>query len=689
MQRAYYSATQSEFLAADPDSILGSLTRSHPFSLEDLQRNAWISQIEILQSQLLTLPDSFVAFEYAIPRMGKRVDVVIIHSGVVFVLEFKVGEKKHTQHALVQALDYALDLKNFHEKSHNVPIVPMVIATESASVEMALGNYADKVCFPVKANKSNVAACILSISDNQHTLCTTQNDSSIHLGHIGHIESLEQIDPIDPINPVDPVAWCNSIYKPTPTIIEAAQALYKGHSVKEISRSDSGAINLEKTSAAVSEIIEHSKKHSRKSICFITGVPGAGKTLAGLTLANERHNTDEGEHAVFLSGNGPLVEVLQEALARNEVDESKSTKSGITKKQALSKVKSFIQNIHHFRDDNLQSDIAPIEKVTIFDEAQRAWTAEQASSFMARKKGIANFTMSEPEFLISVLDRHQDWATIVCLIGGGQEINTGEAGLPEWFSAISTKYPHWDVYASGSLSEKEYTNGEDIYGSLGSNQLTVKEELHLAVSLRSFRSELLSEFVGSVLNLDKSKATKLFSTVQKTYPIVLTRSLQQAKEWLRTQARGGEQYGITAYSGALRLKPEGIHIKAKIDPKNWFLNKSNDVRSSMFLEDVATEFDIQGLELDWTCVAWDPSLRIAHEEWEYKTFRGTKWQNINDAVRRRYLLNAYRVLLTRARQGMVICIPHGDQQDQTRLPEFYTPIYELFSACGVPSIDVD
>lgn len=662
MQRAYYSATQGDFLAADPNSILGSLTRNHPFSLEDLQRNAWISQIQILQDQLPALSDSFVAFEYAIPRMGKRVDVVIIHSGIVFVLEFKTGEKRHTQHAFVQALDYALDLKNFHEKSHNLVIVPMVIATESASVEMSLHKYADNVCFPVKANKSNIAACILSISNKNQTPC---------------------------IDPVDPIEWYNSIYKPTPTIIEAAQALYKGHSVKEISRSDSGAINLEKTSAAVAEIIESSKKHSRKSICFITGVPGAGKTLAGLTLANERHNTDEGEHAVFLSGNGPLVEVLQEALARNEVAEGKCTKSGITKKLSLSKVKSFIQNIHHFRDDNLQSSKPPIEKVTIFDEAQRAWTAEQASSFMARKKGISDFTMSEPEFLISVLDRHQDWATIVCLIGGGQEINTGEAGLPEWFSAINKKYPHWDVYASGSLSGNEYTNGEDIYGSLCSNQLIVKDELHLAVSVRSFRSEQLSEFIGSVLDLNKQKATNLFSTIQKTYPIILTRNLQRAKEWLRTQARGGEQFGITAYSGALRLKPEGIHIKAKIDPKNWFLNGPNDVRSSMFLEDVATEFDIQGLELDWTCVVWDPSLRIVNGEWEYKTFRGTAWQNINDSVRRRYLLNSYRVLLTRARQGMVICIPQGDQQDQTRLPEFYAPIYEFLSTCGVPSIDVD
>lgn len=657
MQRAYYSATQSEFLAADPDSILGSLTRNHPFSLEDLQRNAWLSQINILQSQLQALPDSYVAFEYAIPRMGKRVDVVIIHSGVVFVLEFKAGEKKHTKHAIDQALGYALDLKNFHEKSHNLPIVPMVIATESNPVEISSGKYADNVCFPVKANKSNLAACILDISNKQHA---------------PHI---------------DPVEWCNSIYKPTPTIIEAAQALYKGHSVKEISRSDSGAINLGKTSAAIAEIIESSKKHSRKSICFITGVPGAGKTLAGLTLATERHNVDEGEHAVFLSGNGPLVEVLQEALARNEVAESKRGQCGITKKQALSKVKSFIQNIHHFRDDNLRSSKAPIEKVTIFDEAQRAWTAEQASSFMTRKKGISDFTMSEPEFLISVLDRHQDWATIICLIGGGQEINTGEAGLPEWFSAINKKYPHWDVYASGSLSGKEYTNGEAIYASLQPNQLNVKDELHLAVSVRSFRSEQLSEFIGSVLDLDKPNATTLFSTIKETYPIVLTRNLQSAKDWLRAHARGSEQFGITAYSGALRLKPEGIHIKAKIDPKNWFLNGPDDVRSSMFLEDVATEFDIQGLELDWTCVAWDPSLKIVNGSWEYKSFRGTTWQNINDAVRRRYLLNAYRVLLTRARQGMVIYIPHGDENDITRLPEFYTPIYEFLSDCGVPTID--
>lgn len=659
MQRAYYSATQEEFLKTEPNAILGALARSHPFSLEDLQRNAWLTQINILQKQLHIIPDSYIAFEYAIPRMGKRVDAVILHAGVVFVLEFKAGEKKYTQHAIRQALDYALDLKNFHALSHAMPIVPIVVATEGEEKELCYEKYEDGVSLPIKANKSNVAACILTISRKEHA------------------------------QQIDPALWCNAQYQPTPTIIEAAQALYKGHSVREISRSDSGAINLEKTSAAISKIIESSKRNSQKSICFITGVPGAGKTLAGLTLANERNNTDKGEHAVFLSGNGPLVEVLQEALARNEVAENKKTKEGMTKRRALSKVKAFIQNIHHFRDDNLRTTEAPIERVTIFDEAQRAWTAEQASSFMARKKGIADFSMSEPEFLISVLDRHKDWATIVCLIGGGQEINTGEAGLPEWFSAISKQYPHWNVYVSDALSEHEYTNGKDIYSLLKTNQLTINNNLHLAVSVRSFRSEQVSACIGKALALNLHEAKELFLKVQKTYPIVLTRSLERAKQWLQAHARGNEQYGITAYSGALRLKPEGIHIKAKIDPKNWFLNPRDDVRSSMFLEDVATEFDIQGLELDWTCVAWDASLRLENGKWEYKAFKGTKWQNVNDSVRRRYLLNAYRVLLTRARQGMVIFIPEGNPDDETHLPEFYSPVYEYFSACGVPDIDMD
>ena len=655
--RSYYSATINQFLSDKPDLILGELTRHHQFDLEDLQRNAWVSQVDILKESLKNLSSSHIAFEYAIPRMGKRVDVVVLYAGIVFVLEFKVGANSYTQSAIVQALDYSLDLKNFHEQSHDKEIVPIVIATEALKHDHSINIYDDGVYHPLKTNADNIAVAILSVAEqSSNTKTLIPND------------------------------WLASIYKPTPTIIEAAQALYKGHSVKEISRSDSGAINLGATSEAISEIIDSSKASNRKSICFITGVPGAGKTLAGLNIANERHNVDEGEHAVFLSGNGPLVDVLQEALARNEVDDKKGTDEQLTKVAALAKTKVFIQNIHHFRDDAIQSDMPPIERVAVFDEAQRAWTLEQTSSFMARKKGIPHFNMSEPDFLISVLDRHDDWAIVICLIGGGQEINTGEAGLSEWFSAIKKDYPHWDVYVSDKLTDSEYTNGEDIYSSFTKDQLTIKNELHLAVSVRSYRSEKLSSFVKAILDLETDKAKVLFEQLKDDYPIVLARDLESAKQWLRSKARGREGMGITASSGALRLKPYGIHIKSKITPKTWFLNENHDVRSSGFLEDVATEFDIQGLELDWSCVAWDANLRKSEGCWEYKNFRGTEWQNINDEVRKKYLLNAYRVLLTRARQGMVIFIPEGDPQDRTRMSEFYNPLFNYLTEVGIPCI---
>ncbi|WP_320008340.1 DUF2075 domain-containing protein [Maridesulfovibrio sp.] len=655
MKRAYYSSPVDKFLLDFPSSILGDLTQNHTFSLEDLQKNAWVAQIEILQRELKDFSGAYIAFEYAIPRMGKRIDVVIIYKGIVFALEFKVGDKKYTKSAIEQVLDYSVDLKNFHEQSHNCVIVPVVVSTEAPREQFILKEYPDAIYQPIMANKNNIAEYLSEISKK-----------------------------VECIGQIDSEAWLNSVYKPTPTIIEAAQALYTGHSVKEISRSDSGAINLAATSNTISDIIEHSKRQKRKSICFITGVPGAGKTLAGLNIANERHNVDEGEHAVFLSGNGPLVDVLQEALARNEVASCSGVK--ITKDKARRKAKAFIQNIHHFRDDNLQSDLAPIERVAVFDEAQRAWTKEQASSFMSKKRNMRDFAMSEPEFLISVLDRHEDWATIICLIGGGQEINTGEAGLPEWFTAIHDSYPHWDVYASDQLTEIEYTNGNNIYSALSTKQLKIKKDLHLSVSVRSFRSERLSGFVKAILDLDLETAAELNEELREVYPLKVTRNLEAAKNWLKSKARGSEGLGITAYSGAYRLKPYGIHVKSQIDPKTWFLNNKNDVRSAAFLEDAATEFDIQGLELDWTCVAWDSSLRIKNGAWEFKNFRGTKWQNVNDEIRRRYLLNAYRVLLTRARQGMVIFIPQGSTEDETRLPEFYDPMYNFLLECGISNI---
>ena len=652
MGRSYYSNSIQNFLKDDENHILGNLTRNHEFALEDLQKNAWLAQIRILKDQLFKYPNAHIFFEYAIPRMGKRIDVALILNGGIFALEFKVGERNYPRYALDQVIDYALDLKNFHEQSHGKPIIPILIATEAETVEPDIQKYEDDIYYPLKANKGSITQ-VLDI--------VTQNLSN---------------------NYIDPHLWENSIYKPTPTIIEAAQALYKGHSVKEISRSDSDTINLSKTSDAISTIIDESKKNNRKSICFITGVPGAGKTLAGLNIANERN-----ENAVFLSGNGPLVLVLQEALARNEVTDVQQNGKRLSKNSALSKTKAFIQNIHHFRDDALHNESAPTEKVVVFDEAQRAWNVEQTASFMKRKKGIPDFNRSEPEFLISVMDRHEDWATVICLIGGGQEINIGEAGLPEWFSAIKEKYPHWHVYVSNKLREDyEYNRGMDLFNQINQDQLSMVDDLHLAVSIRSFRSEKVSEFVKTILDCKIDDAKELYKQIGNDYPIVLTRDISRAKQWVKNKARGTERYGLIASSRAYRLRPFGINIKAKIDPKNWFLNEKSDIRSSYFFEEVATEFDIQGLELDWTCVAWDADLRHSDSCWSYKTFRGTNWQNINDEIRKLYLKNAYRVLLTRARQGMVIFIPEGDNSDNTRKEEYYDGTFNYLKDIGIKII---
>ena len=653
MKRSYYSKPLNQFLVDEPRNILGELTKNHEFNLEEQQKNAWIRQIDILKEQLRDFNSGHIIFEYSIPRMGRRVDVIFIYSGIVFVLEFKVGDDEYPKYAVDQTLDYAIDLKNFQEGSHTIQLVPILVATKAPEKNNVYEKYQDGIFQPLLCNAHNIN------------------------GVINHIASRYKAAIINPIE------WETSLYKPTPTIIEAAQALYHGHSVKEISRSDSDAINLSKTAEAINKIIDKSKKEKIKSICFITGVPGAGKTLAGLNLAVEQQKLNGKDYAVFLSGNGPLVEVLREALARNAVENSIEK---TTKKSALRKITKFIQNIHHFRDEALKAETPPIEKVVVFDEAQRAWTHKQTSAFMQKKKGVPDFNMSEPEFLISIMDRHKDWAVIICLIGGGQEINTGEAGLPEWFSALKKHFSHWHVYLSTEISDIEYTRGASIKEIVGDLKHESLGDLHLSTSIRSFRSENVSKFVKSVLDCDKENAKELFIKLQDKYPIVITRDINKSRIWLKQHARGSERIGMTASSGAYRLKPYGVCVQVKIDAKNWFLNPKDDVRSSFYLEDVATEFDIQGLELDWTCIAWDADLRFDNNNWTYKWFRGTNWQNMKDEESIIYLKNAYRVLLTRARQGLVIFIPKGDINDPTRMPEFYDKTFDYLKEVGIKEI---
>jgi len=652
MQRAYYFGNIKDFKANSPNEILGEIVRNNEFDLDLKQRNTWEYEIKILQRTLSDFPVGDIAFEYTIPRIGDRIDVVLSINGIIFLLEFKVGEKTYPKDAIEQVVDYALDLKYFHKGSRGKKLIPILICTKASDYENEIVADEDFVYKVIRTNEKTLPGTLKRL-----------------VGEIaGEAFSFQE--------------WINSQYMPTPTIIEAAQALYHGHNVKEISRSDSGAYNLGITSDAINRIINRSKTNGEKSICFVTGVPGAGKTLAGLNIANERHNFDENEHAVFLSGNGPLVSVLREALARDEYERSiHKVRKVIAKKQA----KAFIQNIHHFRDDALKTEAAPIEKVTVFDEAQRAWTMQQTAKFMA-KRGEHNWLMSEPKFLISVMDRHSDWAVIVCLVGGGQEINTGEAGLPEWFTALKSQFSHWKVYISKQISDVEYTRGTTLNELLNGLHSCILDELHLAVSLRSFRDERVSEFVKSLLDINEDTARRIYRKLRLNYPILMTRTLQTAREWVRTKARGSERYGLIASSSAKRLRSFGIWVQSSIKAEDWFLNEKDDIRSSFFLEDTATEFDIQGLEIDWTIVAWDANFRIKGNEFVPYNFTGTKWCNIKKEGDRLYLKNAYRVLLTRARQGMIIFIPEGNDEDATRKKIFYDSTYEYFQKIGIEEI---
>jgi hypothetical protein len=660
MNRAYYSNSITSFIIEDDTKIYGKISSNYDLNKLTIQQsNAWKSQIKILKNSILNFQGK-VYFEFTIPRMGKRVDNVLIIGNCIFVVEFKIGSKEYDKYAKDQAFDYGLDLNNFHEGSHSKNIIPILVADKAYNNYNIYKKSLDNLYETILANEDNLSEVIA------RTLFYFSDVDDIDCQH-----------------------WENSIYKPTPTIIEAATALYKKHNVLEISRSDSGAENLSVTSECISDIIDYSKSTNKKSICFITGVPGAGKTLAGLNIANLRSNYEKEEHAVFLSGNGPLVDVLREALARDKVKTAKDENLIITKSSATSHVKSFIQNIHHFRDDAIKNtENPPIEKVTIFDEAQRAWTKEQASSFMKRNKGISDFEKSEPEFLIEVMDRHKDWCTIVCLIGGGQEINTGEAGLEEWIRPFSNKFEDWDIYYSSKIIEDEnYIKDKEVLVILNDKKATKKDELHLSISLRSFRSAQLSNFIQEIINNKTGNAKLIYeSFIKEYYPIKITRDLNKAKNWLNMSAKGSERTGIVASSGGIRLRPFGLNVKAKIDAPIWFLNDKEDIRSSYFLEEVATEFDIQGLELDWTCVAWDGDLFYDNNQWNYRKFKGTKWQNINSNEITNYLINSYRVLLTRARQGMIIYIPHGNNDDITRPDFMYDGTFDFFKSLGIEEV---
>ena len=707
--RCLYKNSIKSFLDDPELSILGVLCdRYHGVALTTT-REAWKSEITIMKDVLSHFRDDSgqIVFEYDIPRLGKRVDVALLLRGIVFCIEFKVGESSILEADVDQVLDYALDLKNFHKLSQDKLIVPILIATryKAASSDIKMSVYDDRVVNPLITGETKLLDLIKLV-----------------------LNKYPDEVPVDP-------NWIISPYAPTPTIIEAARTLYENHSVENITRHEADDVSTDRTIRYILQVIKDSKERQKKSICFVTGVPGAGKTLVGLDVAVKqtyqgKNEPVEDEGAVYLSGNGPLVAVLTEALAQDNYKKCRA--NGEKKKLTDSRreVSKSIQMIHRYRDNMLakiknpvensileidpekaikmeKAGFGEVEHVAIFDEAQRSWTHKRLADYLKRggtygnKLKVANFPMSEAAFLIWSLDQREDWATIICLVGGGQEINTGEAGISEWIKAVNEQFSHWEVHISPKLTEAEYAEGK-VNELLEDNPNVIySDDLHLGVSLRSYRAEKVSAFVHALLTFDDS-ALSLYEDIKDKYPIVLTRDMSKARKWLHEKVRGTERTGVLVTKEAARFKPLAIHILPSGDENavHWFLDDKVDTRSSNYLEDAATEIQVQGLELDYTCVLWDADMRCENGEWHYYSFNGnTKWiEQIGNTESKqdklKYMLNAYRVLLTRARAGMVICVPEGNPnktltgfwEDSTRLPEYYDGTYEYLKSIGIEEI---
>ncbi len=661
MCSAFYSHSIETFSQQSENEIFAIVVKNDEYDSVCKQKDAWLEQIKLLKNALKNKSNGSIIFEYTIPRIGGRIDNIILLNGTIFVLEFKVDNELYQSSAATQARTYALDLANFHKESHNKTIVPILISTQAPDYNYEIKKYRNNVYDVIYTNGNNLNEIIDKFTDNNN----------------------EQI-PLE--------KWLNSRYVPTPTIIEAAEILYNSHCVEDISQNEA-AENLTKTSAAVQKIIKYSKENNQKSICFITGVPGAGKTLAGLNIAIENQKITGKNYSCFLTGNQPLVSVLREALAK---DDSKRT--GLAISEARNKVKSFIQIIHHFRDESLKNlDTPPIDNVVIFDEAQRAWQQAQLCNFMNEKKAqILNklpdknrqkfLSMSEPELLIEYMDRHKNWAVIVCLVGGGQDINTGEAGIQEWFDSLRRSFSDWKVFVSNKITDKEYVGNTSYNTLIKDLNYSIVEELHLSISLRSFRSEKVANFVHYLLDNEKEKAKTIYNEIKKVYPIYMTRDLNVAKNWIKRQTQNkNSRYGLIASSRAKRLRADGIWVECKCKPEKWFLEGKDDIKSSYYMEEIATEFDIQGLEIDYAIVGWDADYRYENNKFECYRPCGSKWQTINKEDNRRYLKNAYRVLLTRSREGFVIFIPKGDNSDQTRLCKYYDGLWNYLKEVGIES----
>jgi hypothetical protein len=681
---AYLRKPISEFLVVPESEILATLAKRNAearFPLQPEALKAWEDQLPFIKEGLRKLRSAMpeagawsILLEYPIPQIGQRIDAVILaHNGLV-VLETKTGQSPTG--ARRQAEDYCISLASFHEGSAGRTIVPLVVSDAHTTTP------ADSNAFEGLIRK-----------------CELTNTAS--LGATLQLIAARIVDHDQAA--ITPEVWDEARFRPIPPIIEAAVKLYAGMDVFEIGHAAAAQEDLEKTTKAVVRIVEEARDKRERAICFVTGVPGAGKTLVGL---NAVHQPELKDVSMFLSGNGPLVKVIREALTRDVV-----RRDDVSRRSAEHMLHTFVANVHRFADDFAKDSRPPTRNVIVFDEAQRAWDQEENTRPRQNGRGIERPAASEPRMVIEIMDRfREEWAVIVALIGGGQEINRGEAGLAEWGRALR-EFPDWQIFASPEVLEGgSSVDGFQLFDTPDPHQGRIhrSDHLHLTVSVRSIRAKEVSAWVNAVLSGDSSEA-KSIAVGMREVPVV-TRDLDEARRWLRSRQLGRTRSGLVASSAATRLRADGMEagfdFHRAFEWEHWFLDHSEcverncdhkyccDVRASSKLEVCATQFEIQGLELDWVGLCWGEDLIWDWETWRSQSFNSKQWSTIRpemlkDFERRerlerkhRYRKNGYRVLLTRARQGMIIYVPNPPASDKSRSHEALDRTFEFLRLCG-------
>lgn len=646
--RAWFSCRGIELLSRDPADIVGRLASAQAvrgLSATAEQEAAWHAQVEALRRAVA--PDWTIAIEYDLVRLEKRIDAVVLTDRAILVLEFKMADASPA--ALAQVEDYALDLHYFHAGSRAHPIVPVLVAGDA----------------PVPLPP-------------QPPLLWHDVVPPMRTSHAGLAEFIAWVQASIPVPavPLDGAAWPAAPYRPVPTIIEAATMLYARNGVAEIAAARADVANLTRTTAAIDRAVAAARRDDARAVVFLTGIPGAGKTLCGL---NTVFGPARQDGAAFLTGNTPLVTVLREALARDAI-----ARRACDAKEAQRRVRAALQNVHRFLEDNAADPSRlPPERLIVFDEAQRAWDEAKARAGTQRRPG--RLTMSEPAHTLEIMERRSGWAVVVALIGNGQEINTGEAGLAEWGRVIAARGDWRAIAAPRAIAAADPVQR---LADGAAPWLTIDPDLDLTVPIRSVREAAAAAWVDALLDGRIAEA-RAIAEAAGGVPFVLTRDSGALRAALRRLARGERRAGLVRSSVAKRLRADGLGPEISGDDvvANWFLNRWPDVRGSDALEVCATEYTCQGLELDVVGLAWgNDFLPDGRTGWRARRFAGTKWQPADKYYA--FIRNTYRVLLTRARYETVIYVPRGDSADITRPPAEFDTIAAALRAAGAAELDM-